>query len=1144
MGQHDLVQLRARAGAQALLTRDLDIGSGEAHVNATRGFEVGALVRIYDRENSDYVVITEVGDKLIKWATETPVNRRHRAAAPTHLEVMTFEIHVAMKDRREVFKGLQMHPSSRNYAPRVVSQRVAAGPARGPRAPSRRCRTTCPSALPMTRLAGGRDGIEAITPEDFIGLDFGPGERSGPARARRERGGRAARDPRRDAVLRPRARARPASSRRSGVQDQMISICENQKDRFAILDIPQSKDIEWVRRWRRRTDSSFCAYYWPWLRATGLDDKPRIVPPSGLPGRVLRPARSRGRPPRAREPRDRGGSGRLAPRHRGPHRDPQRRCGQHLPAPARRPAVGRTHRVIGSRVALHPDPPSFHHVTPVAGGWIRLDHVRAEQPRDLGSRARPSHRVSSRSAQQGMLAGGNPEEAFFVKCDAETNPPEQVDSGMLDLRHRRRSRASRRVHHDFADPDDEQPRPRPVGDRTHGHTDTTRKDPLPVFCFKVQLDRPGRDGEAFFKSVSGLRYETEVVPVREGGANDTTFNLVGATKWSNLVLKQGFTSSSALLEWREEWIRRAQMTPHRRQDHPARYRAQAEGDVDVRPRLAGEVGDRRVRRVEERARDRDARDRARRHSRSSRRTAADDGHDESWTTTEPRALTAALAAPAFVTRGERRGDARREPSRRALGARGAARSRVRSMRSLGFVDRLVAPWIETAQRSASLRMFSQYVTHRHRPSAPASSVSWVFPRPWYQDELDWMAAARQVGTQAEVAPRRGADVLTTRGTYVAPARAAPTPCAAGRAAGRAVRVRRAVAVARAVAAPIAASVAVALRERRVLAARPARGGAGRELMSRAVAPLSRRRAARRARGDAGARVLTTMLERGARSARERGAATRLSTLAPELVTPPAPRPDAAVRCSAGERRSRRRRGRRVSTPSSARGSSSCSGSRSSRRARARRAAGSRVAPRCRRGPRRDARAAADRRRAPSAGRDRRAVTAERAPRRASGSRAARRAQRRQRRSAPSRSDAAQRAARAPRTAQRRGRSAERARIEERVAQRIAERTGTQRLHEQARTEAAAHARAVDADRRATRRRRRRGAEPPRAGRGHRRDRRRCRPSSRAGRSAVASAPSARCRRSASSTRRCAPSSCSRAAPRAAPRSRSRAVRAW
>jgi phage tail-like protein len=82
-----------------------------------------------------------------------------------------------------------------------------------------------------------------------------------------------------------------------------------------------------------------------------------------------------------------------------------------------------------------------------------------------------------------------------------------------------------------------------------------RKDPLPVFCFKVEVALPGGGGgEMFFKSVSGLKYETEIVPVREGGANDTTFQLPGATKWSNVVLKQGFTGSSALLKWREEWI--------------------------------------------------------------------------------------------------------------------------------------------------------------------------------------------------------------------------------------------------------------------------------------------------------------------------------------------------------------------------------------------------------------------------------------------------------------------------------------------------------------------------------------------------------------------------------------------------------------
>lgn len=83
----------------------------------------------------------------------------------------------------------------------------------------------------------------------------------------------------------------------------------------------------------------------------------------------------------------------------------------------------------------------------------------------------------------------------------------------------------------------------------------TRRDPLPVFCFKVQLDFVvGSGAELFFKSVSGIRFETEVVPVRAGGVNDTTFQLPGATKWSNIVLKQGFSGSSALLSWRQEWL--------------------------------------------------------------------------------------------------------------------------------------------------------------------------------------------------------------------------------------------------------------------------------------------------------------------------------------------------------------------------------------------------------------------------------------------------------------------------------------------------------------------------------------------------------------------------------------------------------------
>ena len=415
--------------AQALLTRDLDLGAGEAQVNTTRGFEVGSSVRIYDRENSDYVVVTGVADKLIKWSTETPVNRRHRAAAPTHLEVLTFEFHVAMKDRREVFKGLQMHSSSKNYAPRVVSQR-----SRLVRLEDLHSKSpvphNVPGVLPMTRLSGGRDGIDAITPEDFIGLDTGPDERTGllGLAAQEEVALLAVPDAMRFFDREPGPAGELKAQR---VQDQMISICELQKDRFAVLDIPQSKDIEWVRRWRRRTDSSYCAYYWPWLRATSVDDKQRLLPPSGFLAGCY--ARSD-----------------LAGVHQAPanleiegvHDVSLRVTEDHIGI-LNAEAVNtfrlqRGVRPWGARTAS--SDPEWRYI-PIRRLFIMLRRSLEAgfawitfEPNNTSTWEFVRKEVSrflSELHSKGMLAGGNLEQAFYVRCDAETNPAEQVDSGML-----------------------------------------------------------------------------------------------------------------------------------------------------------------------------------------------------------------------------------------------------------------------------------------------------------------------------------------------------------------------------------------------------------------------------------------------------------------------------------------------------------------------------------------------------------------------------------------------------------------------------------------------------------------------------------------------------------------------------------------
>lgn len=425
------VRFAHSTGARALLTRDLEVGAGEAHLSTTRGFELGALVRIYDRENSDYVVVTEVGDKVLRWSAQTPVNRKHRAAAPTHLEVMEFELHAALRDRREVFTGLQLHPSSRRYAPAVVAagSRLVRVEALGSKSPPPH---NLPVPEPMTRLAGGRDGVEAVTPEDYIGHDNGPGDRAGlmslsaidevALLACPDAMGFLDREP------------GPAGEMRAQrVQDVMVDLCENSKDRFAILDCPRTRAIEEVQRWRRRTESSYCAYYWPWLEITGKENPTsRELPPSGIMAGIY-------------AVRDTEGGVHYAPANvpiTGAEDLSVRVSEDHLGILNAEGINGfrvqRGVRPWGARTAS--SDPEWRYIN-VRRMFIMLRRSLEEgmawvtfEPNDQTTWSTVQMMVGhflSDLHRRGMFAGGNAEEAFFVKCDAETNPAEVVDSGRL-----------------------------------------------------------------------------------------------------------------------------------------------------------------------------------------------------------------------------------------------------------------------------------------------------------------------------------------------------------------------------------------------------------------------------------------------------------------------------------------------------------------------------------------------------------------------------------------------------------------------------------------------------------------------------------------------------------------------------------------
>jgi hypothetical protein len=156
-----------------------------------------------------------------------------------------------------------------------------------------------------------------------------------------------------------------------------------------------------------------------------------------------------------------------------------------------------------------------------------------------------------------------------------------------------------------------------------------------------------------------------------------------------------------------------------------------------------------------------------------------------------------------------------------------ATRRSRPLAALGFSDRVLGPYVGRAQQSP-LRMFGA--------DAPAEAesareleiepTSWIFPRPWYLDELDWLQSVRMSAAEAGAArpgrpvgqaagrPARGAGAMGL-GAVALTAAAAPAVAlelvapSFARAGGRADARQRAAFMGALAAAPASAGRAVA-----------------------------------------------------------------------------------------------------------------------------------------------------------------------------------------------------------------------------------------------------------------------------------------------------------------------------------------------
>ena len=223
------------------------------------------------------------------------------------------------------------------------------------------------------------------------------------------------------------------------IQGAMITHCESMKYRFAILDAPPGLSAQQAEEWRHYVnfDSSFAALYYPWIKVTdfpGGGSTSKLVPPSGhMAGIYNRTDTERGVHKAPANEVVRGALDielKLSKKEQDTLNPIGVNCIRAFP--------GRGIRVWGGRT-LSSD-----------GSWryinVRRLFIMTEASMDVGLQwvvfepndrmlwARVRRDVSSFLRTLwlgGALFGNTPEEAFYVKCDEELNPPEIRDLGKL-----------------------------------------------------------------------------------------------------------------------------------------------------------------------------------------------------------------------------------------------------------------------------------------------------------------------------------------------------------------------------------------------------------------------------------------------------------------------------------------------------------------------------------------------------------------------------------------------------------------------------------------------------------------------------------------------------------------------------------------
>ncbi len=424
---------RPEPKVQTFITVDGHPGDASVMVKSTYGFGRGTLVRIYDDDHSEYRVLQRVEGRTLWWNPREALESDFKSMAPTMVEPVGFDLVIETHSEREVFREMNLARQSPFFAERIIN-----GRSRLVEVTNLDSTTVVPDSFPVlvqqVGLEGGTDGLYTVTAEDFIGADLGPGNRYGLAGV--------AELEEIDLIALPDL---PWCLERSGgfksvkdveiVQQAVVMQCEQSKDRFAILDIPPGENPRGAMQWRRLFNTSFAAFYYPYVVPSAADRR-RPVPPCGhVAGIYARCDRLQGvyRPP-ANEVIE----GVV---------DLELFLQQQDIAMLNAEGVNcsqvfaqRGIRIWGARTASAN--PQLHYVNVrrtiaaitralnIGLQWVVFEN----NDYDLWQMvSRDVNYFLDQLWRDGFLKGAQQDDAFLVKCDAEINPPKARDTGQVNV---------------------------------------------------------------------------------------------------------------------------------------------------------------------------------------------------------------------------------------------------------------------------------------------------------------------------------------------------------------------------------------------------------------------------------------------------------------------------------------------------------------------------------------------------------------------------------------------------------------------------------------------------------------------------------------------------------------------------------------